>query len=72
MKISVLFIGLMSALTIEAQQADEFDYFSTNRTMIRNDVQAVLMCNGLLTSGWTLEQCFRTETRLPAKPGRTR
>jgi CubicO group peptidase (beta-lactamase class C family) len=46
-----------------AEQADDFDYFAANRTMIRNGVQAVLMCNGLFTSNRTLEQVFAQELR---------
>jgi len=45
----------------EARETGGFDYFSANRTMIRNGVQAVLMCNGLFTSGRTLEQVFEQE-----------
>ena len=49
-------------------QADDFDYFSANRTMIRNGVQAVLMCNGLFTSGRTLEQVFKQELAYLSEP----
>ena len=42
-------------------QIDDFDYFAANRTVIRNGVQAILMCNGLFTSGRTLEQVFTQE-----------
>ncbi|MGI9205621.1 MAG: serine hydrolase domain-containing protein [Woeseiaceae bacterium] len=44
-----------------AQQEENFDYFSTNRQMIRNGVQAVLMCNGLFTSNRSLAQVFEQE-----------
>ena len=44
-----------------AQQVDDFDYFSTNRGMIRNGVQAVLTCNGLFTSNRNIEQVFSQE-----------
>jgi len=44
-----------------SQQQESYDYFSANRTMIRNGVQAVLMCNGLFTSGRSLEQVFDQE-----------
>ncbi len=44
-----------------AQQEEKFDYFSSNRQMIRNGVQAILMCNGLFTSNRTLEQVFDQE-----------
>ena len=41
--------------------ADEPDHLEANRKMIRNGVQAVLMCNGLFTSHRTLEQVFEQE-----------
>ena len=44
-----------------SQQEENYDYFATNRQMIRNGVQAVLMCNGLFTSNRTLEQVFKQE-----------
>ncbi len=56
-------IALLLAITgpIHAEQAETYDYFSANRTMIRNGVQAVLTCNGLFTSHRTLEQVFAQE-----------
>jgi len=42
-------------------QVEDFDYFAANRTMVRNGVQAILMCNGLFTSGRTLKQVFTQE-----------
>jgi len=44
-----------------AEQADNFDYFSANRGMIRNGVQAILTCNGLFTSERSIEQVFSQE-----------
>ena len=44
-----------------AEQTKDFDYFSANRLMVRNGVQAVLMCNGLFTSNRTLQQVFDQE-----------
>ena len=44
-----------------SKQSDDFDYFAANRSTIRNGVQAILMCNGLFTSGRTLEQVFTQE-----------
>lgn len=41
--------------------ADAYDYFQPNRELIRNGVQAVLQCNGLFTSGRSLEQVFTQE-----------
>lgn len=47
--------------TASAQQAENYDYFADNRQMIRNGVQAVLMCNGLFTSHRDLRMVFRHE-----------
>lgn len=46
-----------------ADQVDRYDYFIAERQMIRNGVQAVLMCNGLFTSHRTREQVFAQELR---------
>lgn len=52
---------LLLGHSVSARQVEDFDYFTANRTLIRNGVQAVLMCNGLFTSGRTLEQVFHQE-----------
>ena len=54
-------LSLLLAATAVAQQADDYDYFAANRKMIRNGVQAVLMCNGLFTSKRPLERVFAQE-----------
>ncbi|MGI9263063.1 MAG: serine hydrolase domain-containing protein [Woeseiaceae bacterium] len=59
-RISLVLILLISGLT-NAQQADTYDYFADNRQLVRNGVQAVLMCNGLFTSGRDLRMVFRHE-----------
>jgi CubicO group peptidase (beta-lactamase class C family) len=51
-----------------AAQVDNFDYFAANRIMIRNGVQAILMCNGLFTSGRTLERVFEQELAYLPEP----
>jgi CubicO group peptidase (beta-lactamase class C family) len=48
--------------------AEDYDYFQANREMIRNGVQAVLMCNGLFTSGRSLRQVFVQELAYLAEP----
>ena len=53
-------LHLMSTTGL-AQQAEEFEYFEANRQMVRNGVQAVLMCNGLFTSNHSLREVFRYE-----------
>ena len=59
--ISLVILPLVLSCSAYAQQEDRYDYFSANRTMIRNGVQAVLMCNGLFTGNRTLEQVFAQE-----------
>lgn len=44
------------------------ELFDHQREMIRRGVQAVLMCNGLFTSGRTLEQVFDQELAYLAEP----
>jgi len=53
---------------IYAEQTETYDYFSANRTMIRNGVQAVLTCNGLFTSHRTLAQVFAQELAYLPEP----
>ncbi len=48
-------------VVLMSQPEENYDYFSDNRDLIRNGVQAVLMCNGLFTSKRTLEQVFDQE-----------
>ena len=59
-KIIALLLSCL-ALLVTAEPAGDYDYFSANRTMIQNGVQAVLMCNGLFTSNRTLKQVFTQE-----------
>ncbi len=59
--ISLVILTFVLSCSAYAQQEDSYDYFSANRTMIRNGVQAVLMCNGLFTGNRTLEQVFAQE-----------
>jgi hypothetical protein len=45
---SLLLISLPSGSL--AASKNGYDYFSANRQLVRNGLQAVLMCNGLYTS----------------------
>ncbi len=60
--------GIGPVVHAASPQVEDFDYFTANRTMIRNGVQAILMCNGLFTSGRTLEQVFAQELAYLSKP----
>ena len=50
---------LLAAMSVQTSAA--WDYFAPNRELIRNGVQAVLTCNGLFTSGRSLQQVFDQE-----------
>ncbi|MEJ8567187.1 serine hydrolase domain-containing protein [Elongatibacter sediminis] len=67
---ALLFAALMLPPPAGAASED-FDYFEANRTLIRNGVQAVLMCNGLFTSGRSLEQVFDQELAYMERVGGT-
>ena len=58
----VLVLSLSAiALPASAQQKDTYDYWRPQREMVRRGQQALMMCNGLFTSGRTLEQVFAQE-----------
>ncbi len=57
----LFFLTLLPAVAIAQPASKDYDYFAHNREMVRNGVQAVLMCNGLFTSRRSLEQVFRQE-----------
>lgn len=71
MQRSRLPVGLL-ALLLSTQaypgQTETHDYFGANRLMIRNGVQAVLLCNGLFTSERTIAQVFAQELAYLPEP----
>jgi CubicO group peptidase (beta-lactamase class C family) len=67
--IALLVPFLFVPATVQAE--DTYDYFAANRNLIRNGVQAVLMCNGLFTSGRSLEQVFAQELAYMERVGGT-
>jgi CubicO group peptidase (beta-lactamase class C family) len=51
-------------------QRESYDYWATQREMIRRGQQAIFTCNGLFTSNRTLEQIYAQELKfLPAPIG---
>ncbi len=52
---------LLAGQPLAAQQQENYDYFDANRTLIRNGVQSLLMCNGLFTSNRSVKQVFAQE-----------
>ena len=61
-------IALLLPLQVSSQQEEAYDYWRSNRNMIQNGQQAILMCNGLFTSGRTLEQVFDQELAYLRQP----
>lgn len=68
--VCILFAALLMPSSRLAAD-DSYDYHSVNRELIRNGVQAVLMCNGLFTSGRSLEQVFEQELAYMVRLGGT-
>ncbi len=56
-----LVLALILPSQVFGQQEESYDYWTFNREMIRRGQQAILTCNGLFTSGRTLEQVFEQE-----------
>ena len=61
MKKLILLLLLLMNSVVNAQQEENYDYFADNRQLVRNGVQAVLMCNGLFTSNRDLRTVFHQE-----------
>lgn len=55
----LLLISLFSGSV--AATENSYDYFSANRQLVRNGLQAVLMCNGLYTSNRHVSEIFEQE-----------
>ncbi|MEO0422407.1 MAG: serine hydrolase [Pseudomonadota bacterium] len=53
--------ALLLALAVAGTAQADYDYFTANRALIRNGVQAVLTCSGLFTSQRSLAQVFAQE-----------
>jgi len=60
-RLTVLALCLTFATQVRGAQQETLGYLEANRLMIRNGVQAVLLCNGLFTSRRSLEQVFGQE-----------
>jgi CubicO group peptidase (beta-lactamase class C family) len=51
-----------------ATQRESYDYWATQREMIRRGQQAIFTCNGLFTSNRTLEQIYAQELKFLPSP----
>ncbi len=56
---SLLLISLFSGSVAAAENS--YDYFSANRQLVRNGLQAVLMCNGLYISNRHVSEIFEQQ-----------
>ncbi|HET6628640.1 MAG TPA: serine hydrolase [Woeseiaceae bacterium] len=63
-------ISLILATCLQgmAAAAPGYDYFQASRETISRGMQAIMMCNGLFTSGRTLEQIFAQELAYIEEP----
>ena len=68
MKRAFPLLALLAISPAVAQQPNDYDYFAASRQMIRNGVQAVLMCNGLYTSNRPIERVFEQEVAYLREP----
>jgi CubicO group peptidase (beta-lactamase class C family) len=66
--LTILAATLFLSDSAAAAQEETFDYYAANRELIRRGVQAVLTCNGLFTSGRTIEQVFDQELAYLEEP----
>jgi len=68
--VGVAAVSLVSVVgsPLAAQQEERYDYWRTQRNMVRYGQQAIFMCNGLFTSHRTLEQIFDHELKFLPQP----
>jgi CubicO group peptidase (beta-lactamase class C family) len=66
--ILLIAILVLSSCSQQTPQKKSYDHLESNRLMIKNGVQAVLMGNGLFTSKRTLEQVFDQELKYLEQP----
>jgi len=64
----LIFVALVLAAPLGAQQEETYDYWRPQRDMIERGLQAILQCNGLFTSHRTLEQVFDQELKYLRRP----
>ena len=66
--LSLIGLALLLPGTANAEQAETYNYWQSNQDLIQRGVQAVLMCNGIFTSGRSLKQVFEQELAYLDKP----
>jgi CubicO group peptidase (beta-lactamase class C family) len=54
-------LALVLPTATSAQQEETYDYFRSNRDMVQNGLQALIMCNGLFTSNRDIELVLAQE-----------
>lgn len=66
--LTLLVLAVAATSPVTARQTQGFDYWTSQRDMIRRGQQALMMCNGLFTSHRTLEQIFAQELKILPRP----
>ena len=61
LRIALIALALLVPVSAGAQQEERYDYWMSQREMIRYGQQAVFMCNGLFTGNRTIENVFAQE-----------
>ena len=57
----LIVLAVLAPGFVTAQQQESYDYWRSQRDMIRYGQQAIFMCNGLFTSNRTIDQVFEQE-----------
>lgn len=65
---SLVAVAVLLTAVLGAQQPAAYDYWGPQREMIQRGQQAIFMCNGLFTSGRTLEQVYAQELKFLRAP----
>ena len=65
---ALIALALLVPVAAIAQQEERYDYWKSQREMIRYGQQAVFMCNGLFTSNRTVENVFAQELAFLPSP----
>ena len=68
LRTALIALALLVPVSAVAQQEERYDYWKTQREMIRYGQQAVFMCNGLFTSNRTIENVFAQELAFLPSP----
>ncbi|MCH7903981.1 MAG: serine hydrolase [Armatimonadetes bacterium] len=63
-----LAVGTAPFIAAQQQNRESYDYFGPNRQLVARGMQALILCNGLFTSGRSLEDVYRHELQIQRIP----